>query len=153
MTVFFSRLPHGGTKKDNLRTGYLETTYCLEKIAKLYSQMPWYRWKRCLVPCALSYCEFEFYVFDKTLDLCFLNFYRRSSSSINQIVDFHICVYFNQNMLHFGSFHFEFEQTPFDFDVLCPYQPALTFKREANQHITLLSMQTLSVDNQVCPNI
>ena len=56
-------------------------------------------------------------------------------------------------MLHFGSFHFEFEQTRFDFDVLCPYQPALTFKREANQHIILLSMQTLSEDHQICSGI
>ena len=32
-------------------------------------------------------------------------------------------------------------------------QPALTFKRAANQHIILLSMQTLSVDDQICQNI
>ena len=174
MTVFFSRLPHGGTKKDNLWTGYLETTYCLEKIAKFYSQIHQYLW-RCYLfnfrtgSLETTYCRekianFTFKctdIFGKAVflscssDLCALNFYRRSSSSINQIVyiDFHVCGYFNQNMLHFGSFHFEFEQTRFDFDVLCPYQPALTFKREANQHIILLPMQTLSVDDQICQNI
>ena len=134
MTVFFSRLPHRGTKKDNLWTGYLETTYCLEKIAKLYSQIHHYFWKcyiskfrtgysetifcwekiakfysemhrylrkSCLVRCALLYFEFDFCVFDKKSDLCILNLYRRSSSSINQIVyiDFHVCEYFHQNML------------------------------------------------------
>ena len=37
---------------------------------------------------------------------------------------------------------FEYEQTPFDFDVLCLYrQPVLTFKGEAKQQI-LLSIQS-----------
>ena len=60
MTVFFSRLPHGGTKKDNLRTGYLETTYCLEKIAKLYSQIHHYLWKCYISNFRTGYTETTF---------------------------------------------------------------------------------------------